>query len=379
MTRFEARAGIVLPVVIGVLVLIELLAVAIISAAHQERAVSDQRVWAVHAQLAGRSALAKITAARHDSVQALAPGDRMSVVDETDSLGTRVIADLERLAPGLFLARASTESGPVQRAARANAALLLVSFDPQLALAQLPAAINLGGNVLLEGTSQVDGSNAALAPNGWSAARCSTWLALPDALGGLAVIPGAQVEVSEGARLSGAPPIHEHTALSGSSAFDQLGGWSLAQLAERADRHESGLLELSPAASATACRTDAPGNWGAPLESDHPCADYLPLIHAAGSLVLSAGAGQGLLVVEGDLTLAAGARFYGVALVRGSARLESGAVLEGALLARSQAGPTVLASGRVRGSTCAVLRALTRPPALNRLERRAPRSWIPVF
>jgi len=75
-----------------------------------------------------------------------------------------------------------------------------------------------------------------------------------------------------------------------------------------------------------------------------------------GSLVLLGGEGQGLLVVEGDLTLTAGAWFSGVVIVGGSLRVQGGARLDG--FAMVGAGTAVSGGGRIFGSGCAAIRAL---------------------
>jgi hypothetical protein len=70
---------------------------------------------------------------------------------------------------------------------------------------------------------------------------------------------------------------------------------------------------------------------------------------------IEGGAAQGLLLVDGDLALAAGARFSGVALVRGVLEITDGSALDGAALASHI---TVRGGSRLRYSSCAVERAL---------------------
>ncbi len=71
---------------------------------------------------------------------------------------------------------------------------------------------------------------------------------------------------------------------------------------------------------------------------------------------MDGGVGQGVLVVDGDLTLTAGARYYGFLITTGEVRLEGGAVFEGMALAGG--GILVDADARVRGSACWAVRAL---------------------
>ncbi len=74
---------------------------------------------------------------------------------------------------------------------------------------------------------------------------------------------------------------------------------------------------LRPSSSGGACLASDPRNWGAPLDRRSSCADYLPVIYSPGDLEVAGGAGQGVLVVVGDLTVRSGFSFYGVVIVRG--------------------------------------------------------------
>jgi hypothetical protein len=97
-------------------------------------------------------------------------------------------------------------------------------------------------------------------------------------------------------------------------------------------------------------------SWGDPAGGSGPCADRWVTRRAPGYLFMSVGVGQGLLAVEGDLTLASGGRFRGLVLVGGALVLRDGAVLEG--MGRARGGLAVDATSRVRGSRCTALRAL---------------------
>lgn len=106
-----------------------------------------------------------------------------------------------------------------------------------------------------------------------------------------------------------------------------------------------------------ACDANAPANFGDPLRvfgPDSPCAFFAPVVHAEGDLQLTGGAGQGMLVVDGNLTLLAGARFTGVLLVRGSARFEAGSRLDGLVLADRV---SLAGASQIRYSACAVEQA----------------------
>jgi hypothetical protein len=115
-----------------------------------------------------------------------------------------------------------------------------------------------------------------------------------------------------------------------------------------------------------ACAADEPWGWGDPDGPTRPCGPHLPLRAASGDLLVDGGVGQGMLVVDGDLTLRAGARYYGLVLVTGALRLEGSATLAGMAIALD--GAHVGVGSRVRSSACWVVRALAaQRPALGGL------------
>ena len=72
---------------------------------------------------------------------------------------------------------------------------------------------------------------------------------------------------------------------------------------------EPGTYVTRPASDGTACIASDPENWGDPAATS-PCADHFPLVHVRGDAVLGPGSvGQGVLLVDGDVTFEAGARF----------------------------------------------------------------------
>lgn len=66
------------------------------------------------------------------------------------------------------------------------------------------------------------------------------------------------------------------------------------------------------------CNTADIKNWGDPENPTAPCGDYLPIIYAPGNLTVNTGVGQGILLVEGDLSAQGKFEFYGIVIVKGS-------------------------------------------------------------
>jgi type II secretory pathway pseudopilin PulG len=184
-----------------------------------------------------------------------------------------------------------------------------------------------------------------------------------------------------GARLDGAPQRLELLSLADTVPFRVFGAerwWSLAAVADIVAPPGSTVPPF-PATAGITCDTSAPANWGDPQRGG-PCADYFPLIWAPGDLTIAGGRGQGILLVEGDLTIVGPVTFAGVVLVRGRLRTAGGPTLvAGAVLVES---PDAAGAAVIDGATsivysrCAVGEALAAAPPLLPIARR---GWVQLF
>lgn len=154
----------------------------------------------------------------------------------------------------------------------------------------------------------------------------------------------------------------------------RLGVASWPDLSKSVDKRlPAGSRWIGPSSADGVCATADPDNWGDPLTGGAPCADYLPVIRVQGELTLEGGWGQGLLLVDGGLSLRGGARFFGLVLVRDTLEVRgAGSQVIGAVVA----GGAVLERGGVRYSSCAVRRALE---AASRTELLGERSWLEMY
>jgi hypothetical protein len=131
------------------------------------------------------------------------------------------------------------------------------------------------------------------------------------------------------------------------------------------------------------CDKSVQTNWGEPAIQTDPCSNYFPIIYHNGNLALQGGRGQGILLVEGDLTATGGMVFYGPVFVTGTlstaGNKNQGAKFYGGVIAGNVALDDVTKlSGQalVSYSSCAVRRALqnsSTPAAL------AERSWVQLY
>lgn len=285
------------------------------------------------------------------SMSAMAVGDSMAFGGTLPGGGwyqgaTRRLNDL------LFLARSegfSRDSG-----ARHEVGSIL-RLDP----VEVPrtAAFVTRGPIMVADAATIDGANAV--PPGWS--DCDP-----------AAPPVAGLHVRDSAALStagcgtascvaGSPAVLVDPSLD-SSAAGVLSGAAFDDLASRATVTVSGGTRLpGPSLIGGVCNVLDGDNWGSPASPGGPCGSRFPLIWSSAGLTLTGGEGQGVLVVNGDLTLGGGFGFTGVVIVRGRlATVGAGGSVHGIVLADNVAGPAheVGANAAIRYSSCAVQRAL---------------------
>ncbi len=243
-------------------------------------------------------------------------------------------ARVRRLAPEAWLVEGEALAGgrPVARSGR-----LAWAADPLVRVTALGGVLNAPAAVAWTLPGSVDASRPAVAAPPLRAADCAPWV--------------AELAAQQASR-----PLAPVATLADTVGGPGLGRLDFATLLESADVRVSGAGTPVPVVAGGACVRGAPWGWGDPDNPLLPCGAHLPLRGAEGDLMVVGGVGQGVLVVDGDLTLTAAARYYGVVIVRGTLVVEAGARLEG--LALSGSGGAVAAGAGVTGSTCWAARAL---------------------
>lgn len=183
-------------------------------------------------------------------------------------------------------------------------------------------------------------------------------------------------------RIVGVPPLIEDATAGTMAPYNGYGSESWGTLTARAQlRLAAGaVITPGPVTAFAACDTTVVSNWGEPSGTG-PCARHAPLILARGSVELRGGRGQGMLLVDGDLTVSGGARFDGIVIVRDDVRTgPGGGVLRGAVLAADTAAapgdhPEVGDGLRVERAGCLVAGVLSRQARWRPVHGRA---WLPM-
>jgi len=243
------------------------------------------------------------------------------------------------------------------------------------------AAFTVRDSLTLAGAARVSGHDTTMAAWG---ALCpspapSAAVAMPDTL---RLCDGWCGAGSGGGRVVGVPALMADSGAGDTTRYRRFGRDDWATLTRHAavTLPPGAVVTPAPVVSGGTCDRAAHANWGEPGGAG-PCAAFAPLIWARGDLELRGGMGQGVLLVEGDLTLSAGTRFAGVILVRDDVVSQgSGGTVLGAVLAedaRIASGDHSRLDGttRIQRSRCAIDLALSRSARLTRVRHR---WWAPL-
>jgi hypothetical protein len=147
------------------------------------------------------------------------------------------------------------------------------------------------------------------------------------------------------------------------TTFTQFGPTAYNQLAAAATiQLNPGTYAPAPVVTAGVC-TASNTNWGDPLNPAQPCGKRYPIVHVSnfsGTTNISGGTGQGILLVDGDLTISGAFTYYGLIIVRGKMSTTAGGTptIYGALLVQSMNFATTAFAGaaNIYYSNCALLR-----------------------
>jgi hypothetical protein len=335
MTGSRARRGALIPVVLVVMVIIALAACAALFAARQDRRAS----WNSRLQTSALGAADHAHAAAVSTFATVAPTlGAGSSVTRSQSIGDGIDATLHltRLGPTLFSLLVDGGAHSAQGVqARRRAALLLRLDPPSL---RFPAALNIVGGSPPD-PAVVDGDDRV--PAEW---------------------PCDEVGAASAMRHpSPAPDTSVLAALRARASITLPSGATMRA--------------IQPGVRDGACLTERPDNWGDP-DRVGPCAGWLPVVHATGDLTIDGGAGQGLLLVDGNLMIAGGFRFVGAMVVAGTLGVgRGGATIVGGVTADGVNGSSGGAGPVIHRSTCAAEAALV---AAGVLLPVADRAWTSI-
>lgn len=318
------------------------------------------------AESAVRATLANWSTRR---VLSLDPGDEMDI--DAGKGGVRVT--IVRLGGSLYLITATTRG-----VARGSAAALVRTVRPEALWPSFAAALSTRGAPEVDPGAVVTAAEAGHVPWPWTPELCpgEVLRSMTEALKGMEpasiIVRGDSAADTPPEWRPVLPP--ESPGRDDSLVF-RFGPFAIHELAALADHVVSG--EVQPASHVLPSGCDT--TWGSPLDPVGPCGDYFPLIYAPGGLQMTGGAGQGILVVDGDLVLSGDARFYGPILVTGALVMRDRAVVVGAVTQVGSAAARLEDEARVDYRACSLWRAFSGAPALDQAFAPAGRAWVPTW
>ena len=273
-----------------------------------------------------------------------------------------------RLSPDLYMIEVTGTSARYGARQRLGA---FVKTSPIISVYAAARGGGGGGQGVIKNASTISGRD--MVPAGWGAACPGT----------LEDIPGAEwqndeaVVVEPGGTLDGAPPLVEDPSITNENVFEFM-GFDYADLVGMATitvpQQDVAAGQIGPRLSGGGCDETNWRNWGAPKDPSSPCFTYFPVIHRPGALVIKpgTGGGQGVLLVDGELTIEADFHFYGVILAKEEIQLKGSAQIFGAVIVggqlQSEPGNVIQYSG------CVVSRAQEALP--NRATQLRSRAWF---
>ena len=240
-------------------------------------------------------------------------------------------------------------------------------------------AVTTQGNTTVSGNVTVRGNDTL--PPGWAACGSSQNVA------GEAISPTTTVNTN-GANVSvrGSPDVLTTPAAADSNTYFTYGSSSYQSLAATANLTYAGgtlLNGVGPIAVGSVCQTSVtPANWGEPNHTTPAgaCDTYFPVIHVLGDLKVTTGRGQGILLVDGNFTVAGNFTFTGAVIARGGLKMSgTGNKIMGAVMAASvSVDDDVSLSGNTSllYSSCALSAALSASAYPTRAIRRA---WVDLY
>lgn len=263
--------------------------------------------------------------------------------------------------------------------ARRRAGMIVRLEIPQV---KILGAITTRGTVKIGGSTAISGNDTSF--TGWDCPPAGA------AVAG-AVVPSLSNLSSGGSCgsgfscIKGSPLVSITSAAMDTNTYFYYGGLTWSDLVTMADKQVSGTMtNVGPSTQNGTCKTSDNKNWGDPARNlllPGACETYFPIIYAPGDLSINGNVGQGILLVNGNLSIQGGFTFYGPVISRGTVKLTgTGNHINGSVLAASvvDSTQTSMLSGNsaIQYSRCANNVALQRTAMPVKTPQR---SWAELF
>lgn len=284
-----------------------------------------------------------------------------------------------RMGPNIFLIDitgqdARTDAGGIAGGGGARQRVGMIARIAPIEFG-IRASLTTQGGVAVGGNAEIDGTDQI--PTGW--ASCDP----PGPAQAGVRDNGGTVGTSGAGTVQGNPPVVNDPSIT-SSSFTNFGGSTYTQLALRPGtiQHPGGNINTAPSFSNGQCDKTDINNWGDPHNPTSPCGNYFPIIHVTGSLMINGVQGQGILLIDGDLTVNGSWDFYGIVIIQGDLKTAGGGTADahfwGGVMAKNADLSTQNLNGHatLNFSGCAILAALQAQSPISPMRQR---GWAQLF
>ena len=373
--RLQSERGVAMIMALGAIVIIGVLMGSVLFVSTQDYRVGSNTVRTARATAAAELGLNRIPVDWN-----LADNSRLKTGDTlkkayTAPGGASATVVVTRLDGPFFWVVSEGYAGGLgsQASARRRYGVL---FRLNLPNMNFMGAITTQGNTTVNGNVTVSGNDAA--PAGWSGCGGTQNVA------GAAISPTTTATVNGSVTINGSPTVLTTPAAGDSNTYFNYGNSNYQSLAAAANLTYPGgslLNGLQPLIVGGVCQSNAL-NWGEPNHATPAgaCDSYYPIIHVLGDLKVTTGRGQGILLVDGDLTVAGNFQFDGAVIARGGLKMSgTGNKVVGAVMAASvSVNDDVSLSGNTSllYSSCALQAALSSSAYPTQAMQRA---WVDLY
>jgi hypothetical protein len=369
--------GMALAVAIFALVVIGALVAGTFYAGRLEQQTGQNGFYSIQAAEAAQGGLTStIQAQNGTTLTAIPTGTTTSFGSTTVGAGTATTS-IKRLTSSTWLVQSigSRSNGGQTLATRTVAQL----YRLNTAQITVSAGLTAIGKVTVSGTSEVYGFD--LTPPNWLVGSPSVECPALDDVA--AVHYNGQLTQQGSAVIKGDPNRQQDSTM---NAGNMLGGSTFNELKAMATKTlTSNVSGLAPVTTGTppVCNTSVESNWGAPEDKTNACFTYFPILYHYGDLSISGtGAGQGILLVEGNLNVQGRIDFYGPVIATGGVNIRGTGSDDVKFYGGVMAQDVTLDDSKLTGnaminySSCAIRRALQGSALPIPLTER---SWVQVY
>jgi len=320
--RAMPRQGMALPIALAAIVVVGLLITGVFFAATQEYRVGRNTLGAQRALHGAEVGLSSVIAGWNSRwVDSIKVGQTKKLADTIIDQAI-VYRQITRPNTSVFTVTSTAVAGSLSLQGRALKRLS-ATLRMDMPDFRIMGAITSRGRTEVSGFGKVSGTDSV--PAGWD---CPPGGAQAAAL----VVNDSAVNVTTAGNysLNGTPKIKDSTDLvENDSTFNHFGGFSydsLARLASKVRTVGTTINSVQPYYNidGVTCDETHADNWGDYNHTDGAtgCDNYYPIVHLQGATqsyrIDGNGGGQGILLVDGNLTMAGNFQWVGLILVRGA-------------------------------------------------------------